>query len=505
MKILFIYPNAQSQPGFNYGLAHISALLKKSNHKVSLWHLCEDLGPLPSKEEFIQEVQKEQPDIIGFSVVTNQWSYTQQLAGWSRQASSAPLVCGGVHALAEPENILRTGLFDYIFRGEAEEAFLDFVDRMENDQDVRSVRNLGFIDNGQIRINPIRPLPELKTLPFKNYNIFPFQRLIDVKNGWVGLMASRGCPFACTYCFNHQMVQQYKKDLQCSFRELNYVRHFSVDQMIEEINYLLANYFNIRMFIFDDDLFTFYKDYVIDFCKAYRQVCSLPFVVNAHFNFFDQDRAKNLAQANCKIVKFGLESGSERIRREILNRKMKNEKIRKTIQIANSYGLHSSVFLMIGLPGEDFDDLMATIKLTAQAQPGRFRWSFFYPFPGTKAYDITVQMGYLDQDKMQDLSNFTEGSCLDFGEEQNLFLEKVGKILPWFVNAYSNLPVSDFYRQKVEEIVSLDRSAWQEREKNILEEDKEISGYFVGKGLSHYAVKYNSFMGVISDYFTTEE
>ncbi len=95
-----------------------------------------------------------------------------------------------------------------------------------------------------------------------------FQRLIDAKNGWVGLMASRGCPFSCTYCFNHVMVAAYKKDLQCSFQGLHYIRRFSVGQMIEEIEYLLKNYRNIRMFIFDDDLFTFDKTYVREFCAG---------------------------------------------------------------------------------------------------------------------------------------------------------------------------------------------------------------------------------------------
>ncbi|HMB32098.1 MAG TPA: radical SAM protein [Desulfohalobiaceae bacterium] len=505
MKIFFIYPNAQSQPGFNYGLAHISSLLKKSGHEVSLWHLCEDLNPLPDKGQFISRVKAEQPDIIGFSVVTNQWSYAQQLAKWAREASCAPLVCGGIHALADPETILKSGLFDYIFRGESEEGFTEFVDKLATGEDISSVRNLGYIDQGQIRINPIRPLPELSSLPMKDYDVFPFQRLIDVKNGWVGLMASRGCPFACTYCFNHQMVEIYKKDLQCSFKELNYVRHFPISTMIEEIKFLLNEYQNIRMFIFDDDLFTYNRIYLNEFCQAYKSITSIPFVANAHFNFFDENRAESLAKANCRIIKFGLESGSERIRREILNRKMKNNKIESSIQVANRYGLHTSVFLMIGLPGEGRDELMATIRLTAESQPGRFRWSFFYPFPGTKAYDITVAMGCLDGDRMNDFSNFTEGSCLDLGEEQNLFLEKVGKILPWFVNAYSNLPVASFYKNKVDEITALDRDAWQEKKQVILNEDSQISDYFAGKGLSHYAVKYNPFMGVISDYFTTEE
>ena len=58
MKILFIYPNANSQRGFNYGIAHMSALLKQAGHTVELWQLCEDSGPLPSKEEFASRLAK---------------------------------------------------------------------------------------------------------------------------------------------------------------------------------------------------------------------------------------------------------------------------------------------------------------------------------------------------------------------------------------------------------------------------------------------------------------
>jgi hypothetical protein len=77
--------------------------------------------------------------------------------------------------------------------------------------------------------------------------------------------------------------------------------------------------------------------------------------------------------------------------------------------------------------------------------------------------------------------------------------------MPWFVNAHSDLAVADFYRKKVEELLALDEKSWQKRTPHIEQEDKEISKKFVSQGLSHYAIKYNRFMGVISDYFTTEE
>ena len=76
--------------------------------------------------------------------------------------------------------------------------------------------------------------------------------------------------------------------------------------------------------------------------------------------------------------------------------------------------------------------------------------------------------------------------------------------MPWFVNAYSDLPVADFYRKKIEEILALDETSWQARVPQLVQEDREISADFAKQGLSHYATKYNRFMGVISDFFLNE-
>ena len=505
MKILFIYPNAGSQLGFNYGLSHMSAVLKEAGHHVDVIQLCEDLGPLPDEYALQARVAAAAPDVIGFSVVTNQWPYAERTAAWLRKTTRVPMVCGGIHATVAPEQVLASGVFDYVFTGECEEAFLEFVEVLGRGGDLSVIRNMGYLVDGTVRLNPVRPFPELKALPPKDYGCFDFQKMIDAKNGWVGLMASRGCPFQCTYCFNHLLVKKYRSELDCSFRELNYIRHFPVASLIEEIRTLLDTYSNIKMFIFDDDLFTYNADYLQEFCAAYKETCDIPFVVNAHVRFFNPTRARALAGAGCRIVKFGLESGSPRVRKSIMRRYMSNDHIKQAIGYAKDQGLHTSCFVMIGLPGETQEDVMETIDLLAEAKPGRFRWTFFYPFPGTEAYRLSEEGGYIDYDKKDTLPNFTDRSCLDFGPELNLLLSKIGKMMPWFVNARAGFEGSAFYQSKVEKLLAMGEEAWRREEPTLIEEDRRISEEMSRQGKVHYAVKYNPFMGVISDYFLNDE
>jgi len=227
-------------------------------------------------------------------------------------------------------------------------------------------------------------------------------------------------------------------------------------------------------------------------------------VVNGHVGLWDDDRARVLSEAGCRIVKFGVESGSEKIRRQIMHRNMSNDKITEAIATVHRYGMHSSCFIMFGLPYETREDAMDTIGLMARALPGRYRWTFFYPFPGTESYAMSEEGGFIHHGKSKSLVNFTDASCLDFGHEQNLFLAKVGKILPWFVNAYSELEVAPFYGNQVETILAMNEEEWLEMAPRLDELDRQFSRRFAAEGKRHYAIKYNRFMGVISDYFLQE-
>ncbi len=498
MKILFIYPNSGSQTGFNYGVSQMIANLEQAGHHSDFMHLCEDIAPLPEKEEFLKQVAESNPDIIGFSVVTTQWELTKKVASWCKESIDTPLICGGIHATVAGEEVLKTGFFDYIMVGECDEAIVDFLDKLSCGTSVSLLANVGLVLNGEIRINPVRPLPQLDNMPQKNYKKLHFQEIIDAKNGWVGLMASRGCPFNCSYCFNHVMVKRYQNDLKCSLTKLGYIRHHSVEQVVTEIKYLEDNYKNIKMYIFDDDLFIFDKKFVYDFSKEYKKTSKIPFVVNGHVGLFDDDRSKALSNANCKIVKFGVESGSEKIRKQVMHRYTSNKQIIDAIALVHKYKMHSSCFIMFGLPHETMGDAMETVTLMSKTLPSRFRWTYFYPFPGTEAHKISIEGGFVDEEKIGSLMNFTDSSPLNFSREQNLFLKKLGRILPWFVNAYSTLEVASFYKEKVDEILEMDEDQWQKVFPTLHDLDKKYSKEFEKQNKLHYAVKYNPFMGVLT-------
>jgi len=183
---------------------------------------------------------------------------------------------------------------------------------------------------------------------------------------------------------------------------------------------------------------------------------------------------------------------------------MSNESIVEAIAAVERHGMHSSVFIIIGFPHEGREDVLDTVRLLGQARPGRFRWTYFFPFPGTRAHQISLDGGYIDREKMETLKNFTDESCLEFGAEHNFLLRKIGRIMPWFVNAWSDLPVADFYRTRVEDILAMDETQWQQTADGLSEQDAQYSRRFCEQGLSHYAIKYNRFMGVISDYFLSD-
>jgi radical SAM superfamily enzyme YgiQ (UPF0313 family) len=350
----------------------------------------------------------------------------------------------------------------------------------------------------------------LRTLPIPDYGLFDTQRITDQKHGWFGVLSSRGCPYRCTYCLNHKIVDRYHEELDRPVNRIGFFRFRPADKLIEELREVLARYKNVGTFIFDDDLFTQNAEHAISICKAYEASgIKVPFVVNSHVKQLDPRVAEALARAGCRILKLGIESGSPRVRKEILQRFMSDKDVLNTIESAERFGLHTSGFLMVGLPYETHAERWETVDLLAQSGIGRFRTSLFYPFPGTESYRLSVEGGFIKPEREITLTNFTDSSCLDFGAEENLFIDKLATCMPWFVNArmqrYRPAPASARYQPMVEQVLALDLAAWESFKPQVRRIDEELAAAATAAQELHYAIRYNAFMGVRSDYYLAEE
>lgn len=167
MRVLFIYPNLYAQIGFNYGVASLSAVLKQHGHETALINVNEKLGYPLDLERIRSEVEKFRPDLIGFSAVTNQYKYVLQIAKFLKEEFSLPQICGGIHATLAPNDILQSGCFDFVCRGEGEYALLELADTLEKGEDVSCIPNICLMRNGRVTTNQVRPFVRLEGLPGK--------------------------------------------------------------------------------------------------------------------------------------------------------------------------------------------------------------------------------------------------------------------------------------------------------------------------------------------------
>jgi radical SAM superfamily enzyme YgiQ (UPF0313 family) len=505
MRVLFIYPSLDCPAGVNHGLVALSGVLKAAGHETKLVHVNEKVGAVPTTEDVLREIEAYRPGLVGWSVMSQQYPWSCEVAKAAKaRFPQIPQIIGGVHCTMVPEDVTKDAIWDYVCPGEAEYPLLELVNRLERGEDTTTVPNMRIWNGGQPIVNPVAPFPNLQTMAPLDYDLFDVGHIVNVKKGWMGFLTSRGCPYKCTYCFNKEIVDLYMEDGAAKSPK-EFLRHYPIERMIGEIRDLTTRFPQIQTLIFDDDLFTLNKKYVYEFCQAYKKAgFRFPFVVNAHVQVFDREMAGWLKDAGCMIVKYGLESGSPRVRKEILWRYMTNDVIERSFAAAHEFDLHTSAFVMLGLPTETRAEIEETLDLCARIKMGRYRWAIFFPFPGTAGYTIAQQLDLIDHDKAKRLGNYFDGSCLKFGDDHDLYIEKVGKLCNWYVNARTDWPSAPIYQKLVREIDAMDRATWNANKEKLVKYDRELSDELMSKDITHYAIRYTHVMGVRSDFMKWE-
>jgi radical SAM superfamily enzyme YgiQ (UPF0313 family) len=107
---------------------------------------------------------------------------------------------------------------------------------------------------------------------------------------------------------------------------------------------------------------------------------------------------RKLHDAGGRRVSFGIESGNEDLRRQVLHKDFSNDQVREVFRAAHAMGLHAEAFVMAGLPEETPAKLNDTVQLLRDIQPDLYSVSIYFPFKGTALYRHCVAKGYVDPD-----------------------------------------------------------------------------------------------------------
>lgn len=414
MKIVFVVIAVD-----NLAIEFLSSFLKKHGHQVDVV-----LDPtlfateaIASKKlaaifditkEVVCQVIAMKPDLIGFSVFTFNYQRSLKLAREIKKVNKEiPIIFGGVHPISVPEVVIEEDCVDMVCTGEGEYALLELLDSLKKGAKRTDIQNIWFADNGKVIKNNIRPLIEdLDTLPFPDKELFYKIYTGFIRNDYY-TASSRGCPFACTFCSNNV--------LQKVFRGLGRpVRRRSPRNMLDELSWAKKR-FSIRQITFVDDVFVQDIKWLSEFVPEYKNKIGLPYVVITHPLFVTEEIIKLLAGSGCYFLLFGIQSVSEKTRREVLKRYETNVDIEKAARICRGFELRFSVDHIFNIPGEGIREQEEALKFYNQIRPSIINSYWLQYFPKTEIVATAVKYGIIKEEIVENINKGLTSTSLVVG------------------------------------------------------------------------------------------
>lgn len=361
------------------GILYLASSLRRAGHEARLCVAAEE-DPKAAVRDF-------KPDVVAYHCWTGRHRYYVDLNLELKRERDFVSVFGGPHPTFFPELVNEPGV-DAVCRGEGEAPFLHFLEHFGNGR----AKTPSFLarDGERVVSNPMMRLDsDLDAIPFPDREMIYSRNEYFRKRKLKYLMAGRGCPYTCSYCFNHAFNKLYDDTGS------RIVRKRSVDNIVAEIEWMRSNW-PLEMVLFFDDIFLTTKAWLVEFAKKWRNEVGLPFIAEVVPNQINAEVALLLKEAGCISVFMGIEAGNDELRRGALDRRVKRETILDAAAALKKNGIKINSLNMVGLPGETLDMALETVRLNREAKID-FGWSaIFQPYPGTALADYARENGFWD-------------------------------------------------------------------------------------------------------------
>ena len=349
-----------------------------------------------SLEEFEQKIIDYNPDLVGVSILTTEYSIIGDICIdlIKKACQDTIIVAGGVHVTLMYQDVVKNRQIDYAVRGEGEYVFRDLIKYLNGKSEIPELGLVYFNENNELIVQAQSIIPDITVLPIPNYSYLDFEKytMKPPRDGidtppllpFARVQTSRGCPIGCTFC---QVENISGKPL----------RKRSAENLIEELEYLIKEY-GVRSVVFEDDN---------PFMDKKRTKKLLRLMIEKKLNLkwkatgvylpaMDEEIFKLMSESGCIMLNIAIESGNERVLKEIIHKPLKLKSAFEKVELAHKYGLYIVANFIIGLPGESWNEMRETFSFAEKSKIDYCKFFIANVFNGTKLYDYAVLNNYID-------------------------------------------------------------------------------------------------------------
>jgi len=424
MKVLIINP---PWPGKGYGtrsqnriikqrsdkylqypiyLAYSAAQLRKAGHEV--FYVDSVIQGMNMKET-LRKVWEIMPDSIFMETTTPSIEADYEFINAAKKLTNAVMLAGGPHVTHFPIRSLEEceGL-DVVIRREFDTKIALVVGNID---DLGKVKGIAFRKGGKIVDNGAgEDCLDLDSLPFPDRDAVPYHWYLEAwysRRPFINMMTSRGCPYPCTFCLWPQSMYGHKQ------------RFRSIDNVIAELKYVIDRY-GVKEVNVDDGTFTTNRRRVMEFCeKLQRNRIKIIWTCNGRVDNVDMEMLKEMKRGGCKMIRYGVESGSAEVLKTI-KKGITFEQIERAFRLTKKAGIQALGGFMFGYPCDTRKTIAETMDYAIKLSPDQVQFSICMAYPGTALYAEAEKEGRLDFNSWKEF-DMTYGPVVktqDMGREE---------------------------------------------------------------------------------------
>ena len=353
----------------------------------------------------VEEVAKESPVYVGLSVMSSMYLESVELLCDGLRKTGIPMIFGGAFASMFPDRMLNLG-GTYVVRADGEIPMVKLANAIAAGESGRAFPSVCYRDDdGKVVVNPIGDLLEnideygLPTINSKEACYIEHDTVTygdpQLSSMSYEVIASRGCPFTCSYCSVINLHRMFPKGVK-------YVRTRSVESVMAELIEAKKQFKKLVFVHFYDEIFPNSPGWIDNFIVQYKKYIHLPFTIWSHPKMVRLDELQKLVSVGLDEVIMGVQSGSPYIRREIFHRYETQEDIIRATQIIHDSGVYwASYDFMLQHPFEKIEHLKETYYLVREmAMPMELQLHGLNFLPGTDIVDMAINAGLISREEM---------------------------------------------------------------------------------------------------------